>query len=83
MITGQEKLTIKEVLDTINEIFGNKIVITYKGSGSEEHYKLTPYTFRPMTAIKITLDKYHDFGQGIVDVIYELNDEHNNLDEKK
>ena len=83
LIAGQEKLTISEVLDTINEILGNKIVITYKGSGSEEHYKLTPYTFRPMIAKKITLDKYHDFGQGMLDIIYELNDEHNNPDEKK
>ena len=26
-----------------------------------------------MTAKKITLDNYHDFGQGILDIIYELN----------
>tara|TARA_B100000315_G_scaffold236126_1_gene251618 strand:- start:245 stop:1162 length:918 start_codon:yes stop_codon:yes gene_type:complete len=83
LITGQEKLAIKEVLDTINEIFGNKIVITYKGSSSEEHYKLTPYSFCPMIAKKVTLDNYYDFGQGILDIIHEMYDEFNNLEEKK
>ncbi len=83
LITGNERLTIKEVLDTINEILDNKIAIKYKGTGSEEHYRLTPYVYRPMTAEKIVLGKYHDFGQGILDIIYELNASAKNFEETK
>jgi len=80
MVTGQEKLTIKKVLDTINEILGNTIKIDYKGSGLEEHYKLTPYSFRPKVAKKIILDNYYDFGQGILDTIYDI---YENISEDK
>ena len=72
MITGEEKMTVKKVLDTINEILGNIIKIEYKrGLGPEEHYKITPYSFRPKIAKKVTLDSYYDFGQGILDMIYD------------
>ena len=54
----------------INEILNHKITITYTDKVPENHYNITPYTFKPKIAKKLDLELYHDLGQGILNEIY-------------
>ena len=38
----------------------------------EGHYQITPYSFKPKVALKLIPKNYHDLGQGILDLIYEI-----------
>ena len=71
MITGNQPMRVKDLLNMISEIMENKIKIEYRGNSPEEHYEITPYTFRPRVAKKYVLNYYHDLGQGILDCIYD------------
>lgn len=72
MVTGMQTIKVKEMLKMIREMLNNKIVIEYLKKTNEEHYEITPYTFRPRVAQKYVLQSYHDLGQGILDCIYEV-----------
>lgn len=72
MMTGNQTLKIKDVLNMIKEMFNNEIDIQYTDEKMEEHYEITPYTFRPKVARKYTLDYYHDLGQGVLESIYDV-----------
>ena len=70
MITGNQTRKVKDLLDMINEIFDNKIKINYNKKQYSGHYQLTPYTFKPVVALKLTPKNYYDLGQGILDCIH-------------
>lgn len=70
MITGLKSIRIKDVLLMIKEIFNEKIEIEYTNEVFEEHYNITPYTFKPKVAKKFHINCYHDLGQGVLDQIY-------------
>ena len=70
MITGKQPTRIKDILEMINEILNHKITINYTDNIPENHYNITPYTFKPKIAKKLGLELYHDLGQGILDEIY-------------
>jgi len=72
MITGSQTTKVSEILNMISEIFDNNIEIEYLPERIEEHYKVTPYSFRPKVAKKILMKNYHDLGQGLLDCIYEV-----------
>lgn len=76
LITGMQTMKVKDLLNMIREIFKNEIDIIFSNNRIEEHYEITPYSFRPKVAKKFVLDHYHDLGQGILDLIYE---KYNNL----
>ncbi len=71
MITGTQTRKVHQVLEMIKEILNNEIKITYDNKNYEGHYQLTPYSFRPKVALKITSKNHHDLGQGILDCIYD------------
>jgi len=75
MITGNQTLKIKDLLTMIKEIFDNNIEIEYTNEKLEEHYEITPYTFKPKVAKKYILDYYHDLGQGILESVYDVYNE--------
>lgn len=72
MITGEQTMKVKELLSMINEMLGNAIEIRYTNDAFEGHYKITPYSFKPKVALKVTPKNYHDLGQGILDSIYNI-----------
>ena len=41
----------------------------------------TPYSFRPKVAKKYVLESHHDFGQGILECIYDVHQELTKSDE--
>ena len=65
-------MKMKELLLMIKEIFGNKIKIIYKKNKVSSHYEITPYSYRPQIAKKITPNPSYDFGQGVLEAIYDI-----------
>jgi len=83
IITGNQQIRVKDLLVMIREIFNGEIEIKMDGEEDLHHYEITPYSFRPEIARKISPDNYYDLGQGIMDLIYELKKELDNKDGKK
>ncbi|MBL7074376.1 NAD(P)-dependent oxidoreductase [candidate division KSB1 bacterium] len=81
MLTGIQTIKIKDLLKMIKEIFNNEIEIEYLDQRIEEHYEITPYTFRPRVARKYIPKDQYDLGQGILDCIYDVYKEINNSSE--
>jgi len=75
IITGNQQIKVKDLLVMIREIFNGEIEIKMDGEEELHHYEITPYSFRPEIAKKISPDNYYDLGQGIMDLIYELKKE--------
>jgi UDP-glucose 4-epimerase len=71
MITGTQTVRVKEVLIMIKEMFNNSIELDFIEGQKEDHYKITPYSFKPRIARKLTLNYHYDIGQGILDTIYD------------
>ena len=74
-------MKIKDLLVMIKEIFQNKIEIEFLKEKDLEHYEITPFSYRPKPAIKISPSTYQDLGQGLLDLVYYL--EENFIIEKK
>ncbi len=71
MITGTQTTKVKDLLEMIREMLHSDLEIEYLPEIMEEHYEITPYSFRPRVAKKLVLRSYHDLGQGILDCIYD------------
>jgi len=72
ILTGQQQIRVKDLLAMIKEIYDNKIEIEFGEEEDLHHYEITPYSYKPQMAKKITPDTYYDLGQGIMDLIYDL-----------
>jgi len=75
VITGNQPMKIKELLTTIREILGNKIKIEYLPSENQYHYEITPYSYKPQIAIRLIPQLYHDLGQGLLELLHDLEEE--------
>ena len=67
----------------IREMLDNKVAIEYLDKRMEGHYEITPYTFRPRVAKKYMPNTQLDLGQGILNTIYDVYKELNDLDDDK
>lgn len=77
-LTGIQVLSQAELLETIKEIMGTDISISFnEDSTSHAHYKLTPYQYVPKSSIKHISSEYVDIGQGILELISEISNESN------
>ena len=72
ILKGTQTIKIKDLMKMINEIIDKKIQIKYLPKKDEEHYEITPYSFRPRTAIRYTENTQMDLGEGILDTVYEV-----------
>jgi len=72
IITGSQQIKVKDLLNMIKEIFRDEIEIEFGREEELHHYEITPYNYKPQIAKKITPDAYYDLGQGIMDLIYDL-----------
>jgi len=72
MITGNQAIKVKDLLNMIKEMLNNQVKIEYLPERIRDHYQITPYSFTPRIAKKLVLPYYHDLGQGILDCIYEV-----------
>ena len=56
----------------IKEIFDVEIEIEFCQEEELYHYEITPYNYKPQIAKKITSDTFYDLGQGLLDLLYDL-----------
>ena len=72
IISGAQKIKVKELLMMIAEIIKNDIEINYLDERMSGHYEVTPYSFKPRIANKMLLNTYTDLGEGILDTVYSV-----------
>jgi len=82
MISGHQKIRIKELFTMIEEIIGKKINIIYKENAKNSHYVMTPYSFESDVPIKINLPTYIDISEGLLDCLKSVDDELKNKNSK-
>ena len=77
VLTGNDKFLVSEIFKMFEEILGKKVNVRYLGDEGQGngHYNLTPYTFTPKIGKKLISDSFVDIGQGIIQVIEQINDE--------
>ena len=72
MISGNQTMRVNQLLSMIKEIMNNEIDIDYKKGSLEDHYKITPFSFKPKVALKMSIENPHEIGQRILDTIYNI-----------
>lgn len=72
IISGQQTLKVKDLFNMLFEILGKKSNVKYKKSKSNDHYGNTPYRYSPKSAKKIVPNEFVDLGQGLLDLIEEI-----------
>jgi UDP-glucose 4-epimerase len=77
IITGNQQIKVKDLLTMIHEIFNSEIEIQFDLEEELHHYEITPYNYKPQVAQKIISDTFYDLGQGILDLIFDLETEMN------
>lgn len=66
ILTGNEKMSYRELLEMIKEILGHRITIETVPSVRKAHYKITPYNFSPKLGKKLVSNPHIDMGQGLL-----------------
>lgn len=77
LISGNQKIKVKDLLIMLNEILGGEINISYKDKDKnvdQLHYGLTPYSFKMNSAKRIVLKNFTDLGDGLLQVIQEVSE---------
>lgn len=72
MLTGHQKMRIKDLMIMIREMLGNRIELEFIPNDANIHYEITPYTFNPKIAKKIVGEYYLDMGQGLLQCLEEV-----------
>lgn len=74
VLTGQEKLKIRDLLRTIDELVPGGVKFKCAHTEPAGHYRITPYAYQPRVGHKLIPDDFVDLGQGLLDVIQEMAD---------
>ena len=72
ILTGQERLRIKEVMTMISEIMPWKVDLNFDEGNAVHHYEITPYAFQPRVGRKLVLNEHVDLGQGLLDCLRDI-----------
>ncbi len=72
MMTGTQTTKVREILEMIREMMHNEVELKFLNETFDEHYEITPFSFKPRVAKKYVSRYYHDLGQGVLDCIYEV-----------
>ena len=72
IITGNQQIKVKNLLTMIQEIFEGEIEVKYGLEDELHHYAITPYNYKPQVAKKLTSNTFYDLGQGLMDLIFDL-----------
>lgn len=74
-ITGRERLTSRELVETIAETLGGEIDITFMDEPFEGRYRLTPFSHEDTLGRRIVSPTYIDLGLGLLEQIRMVSDE--------
>jgi len=78
VLTGQEPMRVLDVLKMLAEILGlADDAVDFKDGNYIGHYVRTPYAYQPKLGRKYIPPLHVDFGQGLIQLIAELNNESN------
>ncbi|AKH38953.1 MULTISPECIES: NAD-dependent epimerase/dehydratase family protein [Nitrosomonas] len=72
ILTGQEKLRIRDVMTMISEIMPWSVQLHFEEANAVHHYEITPYAFQPRIGRKLVLNEHVDLGQGLLDCLREI-----------
>ena len=72
ILTGQERLRIKDVMTMISEILPWPVELHFDEANAVHHYEITPYAFQPRVGRKLVLNEHVDLGQSILDCLREI-----------
>ena len=75
LITGHQRVTVKQLFDMIQEIVGHPISIHYIPAERTRHYIMTPYSLETEIPIRVNLSTYVDINEGILDCLREVQKE--------
>lgn len=76
VLSGQQSMRVGELLEMLAEIIGlDSRSIIFHQSRDPGHYIRTPYSYRPAIAKKFTPNTFVDFGQGLIELIREVENE--------
>ena len=81
ILTGQERLRIKDVMTMISEILPWPVELHFDEANAVHHYEITPYAFQPRVGRKLVLNEHVDLGQGILDCLREIHKDLHHSDE--
>jgi len=69
LLTGHQRIKVKELFFMIQEILGRKITVHYIPHEESRHYVMTPYSFEADVPLRINLTTYIDISEGILDCL--------------
>lgn len=72
VLTGQEKYSVKQLLEIIQEMMQGKIDVSWADEEPAGHYQMTPYSFMPEVGHKMVPSDFVDLGQGLMDCLAEI-----------
>ena len=73
-ITGRERLSTLELLQTIDEMLGGQLTLSLHDEPFEGRYRLTPYSYQGGAGRRIVGQTYLDLGLGLMDMIREASE---------
>ncbi len=75
VITGHHPMRLRDLFTMFSEILGRPLEIDYAEPDeplADTHYRVTPYAFSPRVGRKLTSNCYVDMGQGILQMLEEM-----------
>lgn len=72
LITGHQRMYMKDFFNFASEILGKKVNIRYLANKDHLHYKSTPYSFEPDLSIRINMKHYIDISEGILSCLQDI-----------
>lgn len=82
ILTGQEKMTIGDLLRIISELMPHEVQWETAEVDTTKHYMITPYSFQPRLGHKLVPEDFVDLGQGLLDCLNEFLEHSTNYPEK-
>lgn len=74
LVTGHQPMTVKALLEMIQEILNKKLTIAFRGPEPLIHYRRTPYNFQPRIAKKLVGTYSLDLGQGLLACLHDIHE---------
>jgi len=82
VLTGPQTMRVSDLLEILSEILGLGQSIEYSDDVLLGHYVRTPYAYQPKLARKYVLPMHIDLGQGLIELIEEVNTKFSGADKK-
>lgn len=79
VLTGQEPMRVMDLLKMLAEILGMPQEVEFIESDHAGHYIRTPYAYQPQLGRKYVPTMHVDLGQGLLELIGEIQREHRSL----